>query len=131
MRHRSGFTLIEMLVVLILMGLVAVLVVPALFPRHHDQSALNALLVSAREVAARRGEVVSVHIDPTGEWRMEVEAGANLHQAPLATGRVEPLFTAAVTLMVSPLGSCGFDVRSAAAVGAEVLDPLTCEMRTP
>ena len=58
MRHRSGFTLIEMLVVLILMGLVAVLVVPALFPRHHDQSALNALLVSAREVAARRGEVV-------------------------------------------------------------------------
>jgi prepilin-type N-terminal cleavage/methylation domain-containing protein len=129
MRHRSGFTLIEMLVVLILMGLVAVLVVPALFPRHHDQSALNALLVSAREVAARRGEVVYVHIDPTGEWRME--AGANPRQGPLATGRVEPFFTAAVTLMVSPLGSCGFDVRSAAAVGADVLDPLTCEMRMP
>src|SRR2546429_615606 len=70
MRHRSGFTLIELLVVLILMGLVAVLVVPALFPRHHDQSALNALLVSAREVAARRGEVVYVHIDPRGERRM-------------------------------------------------------------
>jgi prepilin-type N-terminal cleavage/methylation domain-containing protein len=129
MRHRSGFTLIEMLVVLILMGLVAVLVAPALLPRHHDQSALNALLVSAREVAARRGEVVYVHIDPTGEWRME--AGANPLQAALATGRVEPFFTAAVTLMVSPLGSCGFDVRSAAAVGAGVLDPLTCEMRAP
>ncbi len=128
MRHRSGFTLIEMLVVLILMGLVAVLVVPALVPRHH-QSPLNALLVSAREVAARRGEVVYVHIDPTGDWRME--AGANPHQAALATGRVEPFFTAAVTLMVSPLGSCGFDVRSAAAVGADLLDPLTCEMRTP
>ena len=129
MRHRSGFTLIELLVVLILMGLVAVLVVPALFPRHHDQSALSALLVSAREVAARRGEVVYVHIDPRGEWRME--AGANPSQAALATGRVEPFFTAPVTLMVSPLGSCGFDVRSAAAVGADVLDPLTCEMRTP
>ena len=129
MRHRSGFTLIEMLVVLILMGLVAVLVVPALFPRHHDQSALNALLVSAREVAARRGEVVYLHIDPTGEWRME--AGANPTQAPLASGRVQPFLTAAVTLMVSPLGSCGFDVRSAAAVGTDVLDPLTCEMRTP
>jgi prepilin-type N-terminal cleavage/methylation domain-containing protein len=128
MRHRSGFTLIEMLVVLILMGLVAVLVAPALFPRHHDQSAINALLVSARELAARRGEVVYVHIDPTGDWRME--AGANPREAPLATGRVEPFFTAAVTLMVSPLGSCGFDVRSAAAVGA-VLDPLTCEMGTP
>jgi len=44
---------------------------------------------------------------------------------------VPSFFTAAVTLMVSPLGSCGFDVRSAAAVGGEVLDPLTCEMRTP
>ncbi len=129
MRHRSGFTLIEMLVVLILMGLVAVLVAPVLLPRHHDQSALNALLVSAREVAARRGEVVYVHIDPTGEWRME--AGANPLQPALATGRVEPFFTAAVTLMVSPLGSCGFDVRSAAAVGADVLDPLTCEIRAP
>jgi len=129
MRHRSGFTLIEMLVVLILMGLVAVLVAPVLLPRHHDQSALNALLVSAREVAARRGEVVYVHIDPTGEWRME--AGANPLQPALATGRVEPFFTAAVTLMVSPLGSCGFDVRSAAAVGGDVLDPLTCKMRAP
>ena len=60
-----------------------------------------------------------------------MEAGANPTQAPLASGRVQPFLTAAVTLMVSPLGSCGFDVRSAAAVGAEVLDPLTCEMRTP
>src|SRR2546425_2410959 len=127
MPRRSGFTLLELLVVLILMGLVAVLVVPALFPRHHDQSALNALLGNAREVAARRGEVVYVHIDPTGQWRME--AGANPPQAALATGRMEPFFAAAVTLMVSPLGSCGFDVPSAAAVGAEALDPLTCEMR--
>ena len=60
-----------------------------------------------------------------------MEAGANPLQPALATGRVEPFFTAAVTLMVSPLGSCGFDVRSAAAVGGEVLDPLNCEMRTP
>ena len=129
MRHRSGFTLIEIVVVLILMGLVAVLVAPALFPRHHDQSALNALLVSAREVAARRGEVVYLHLDPTGEWRMQ--GGANPLEGTLATGRVQPLLTAPVTLVVSPLGSCGFDVRSAAAVGGEVLDPLNCEMRTP
>jgi prepilin-type N-terminal cleavage/methylation domain-containing protein len=127
--RRSGFTLLELLVVLILMGLVAVLVAPALLPHHHDQSALNALLGSAREVAARRGEVVYVHIDPTGEWRME--AGANPLEAPLGTGRMQPFFTTGVTLMVSPLGSCGFDVRSAAAVGAEALDPLTCEMRAP
>src|SRR2546427_12318804 len=104
MRHRSGFTLIEILVVLILMGLVAVLVAPALFPRHHDQSALNALLVSAREVAARRGEVVYLHIDPTGEWRME--AGAEPRPGPLAQGRVPSVFTAAATAVGSPPGEC-------------------------
>ena len=128
-RHRPGFTLIEILVVLILMGLVAALVAPTLLPRHHDQSALNALLVSAREAAARRGEVLYVHIDPTGEWR--IEAGASPLQAPLATGHMQPVFTAAVTLMVSPLGTCGFDVRSAAAVGTVPFDPLSCEMRAP
>jgi prepilin-type N-terminal cleavage/methylation domain-containing protein len=127
MPRRSGFTLLELLVVLILMGLVAALVAPALLPHHHDQSALNALLGSAREVAAQRGEVVNVHIDPTGEWRME--AGAAPLQASLASGRIQPFFHVAVTLMVSPLGSCGFDVRSAAALGARALDPLTCEMR--
>src|SRR2546428_6227149 len=115
MRHRSGFTLIEIVVVLILMGLVAVLVAPALFPRHHDQSALNALLVSAREVAARRGEVVYLHIDPTGEWRMG--AGAEPPQGPPAPGRGPAFFTAPGPLMVSPLRSCGFDVRGAAAGG--------------
>jgi prepilin-type N-terminal cleavage/methylation domain-containing protein len=129
MPRRSGFTLLELLVVLILMGLVAALVAPALLPRHRDQSALNTLLASARDLAAQRGDVVSVHIDPTGEWRME--AGGNPVQAPIATGRLQPFFTVAVTLMVSPLGSCGFDVRSAAAVDAKALDPLTCEMRAP
>src|SRR2546427_1256479 len=84
MPRRSGFTLIEILVVLILMGLAAALVAPALLPHHHDQSALSALLGSAREVAARRGEVVYLHIDPTGQWRME--AGANPLAGTLATG---------------------------------------------
>src|SRR5256885_15378628 len=100
MRHRSGFTLIEILVVLILMGLVAVLVVPALFPRHHDQSALNALLVSAREVAARRGEVVYVHIDPTGDWR--AEAGGHPPPATPPPGRGGPVFLASGATLGGP-----------------------------
>src|SRR3989449_4627516 len=129
MPRRSGFTLIEILVVLILMGLAAALVAPALLPHHHDQSALSALLGSAREVAARRGEIVYLHIDPTGQWRMG--ARANPLAGTLATGSVPPFLTASVTLMVSPLGSCAFDVRSAAAAGAVALDPLTCQIRSP
>src|SRR2546427_4152866 len=97
MPRRSGLTLIEILVVLILMGLVAVLVAPTLLPRHRDQSAINALLGSAREVAARRGEVVYLHVDPTGQWRMG--AGAHPSPGPLATRRLRPILPPPVTLM--------------------------------
>src|SRR3989442_14453637 len=103
MRHRSGFTLIELLVVLILMGLLVALVAPTLLPRHQDKSDVNALLRSAREVAARRGEVVYLHIDPTGAWRM----GGT--PTPLATGHVQPCLTVARPVMGAPLRHCGLD----------------------
>ena len=60
-----------------------------------------------------------------------MEAGANPLAGTLATGGVPPFLTASVTLIVSPLGSCAFDVRSAAAAGAVALDPLTCQIRSP
>jgi prepilin-type N-terminal cleavage/methylation domain-containing protein len=128
MPQQSGFTLIELVVVLILMGLAAALVAPALFSPRHDESALRAVIGSARDAAARRGEVVYVHIDPTGQWRMQ--GGRNSLEGTLATGRVPPVFTAPVTLAVSPLGSCAFDLPSAAAAGAVALDPLTCDLQT-
>src|SRR5438034_1321570 len=103
---RSGFTLIELLVVLVLMGLAAALVAPALFPPRHDASALRALLGSARDAAARRGEVVYLRIDVGGRWRME--GGASVLEGTLAAGRMEPVFATPVTLVVSPLGSCAF-----------------------
>ncbi len=128
MRH--GFTLVEVLVVLILMGLAAALVVPALLPPRHDESALKTVIASAREAAARRGEVVYLKIDPTGAWRME--GGANPLEGTLATGHLPPFVAVPVTLVVSPIGSCAFDVRSAAAASRAVaLEPLTCEVQTP
>jgi len=126
---RTGFTLIEMLVVLILMGLAAALVAPALIPPRRDASDLGALLGTAREAAARRGEVVYLQIEPTGRWRME--GGANPLEGTLATGWIEPFLTVPATLVVSPLGSCAFDVRSAAAAQGVALDRLTCEIRAP
>jgi prepilin-type N-terminal cleavage/methylation domain-containing protein len=128
-RRRSGFTLVEILVVLILMALATALVAPALLPPRRERSALGALLGSARETAARRGEVVYLHIAPTGEWR--IEGGANPLEGTLATGRVQSFASAPVTLVVSPLGSCAFDVRSGAAAAVVELEPLTCEARVP
>ncbi len=123
---RPGFTLVEILVVLIMMGLAAALVAPALLAPHHHASTLNDVVAGAREAAARRGEVLYLSIEPTGRWRLE--GGANPLEGSLAGGRLEPFLAAPVTLIVSPLGTCAFDVRSAAAAGAITLELLTCEI---
>jgi len=118
-----------MLVVLILMGLAAALVAPALLAPHRRAATLSDLVASARETAARRGEVLHLTIEATGQWRLE--GGANPLEGTLAAGRVEPFLAAPVTLIVSPLGSCAFDVRTASAASALALEPLTCQIRTP
>ena len=124
----TGFTLVEILVVLILMGLAAALVAPALIAPRREPD-LKTLLGRARDAAARRGEMVYLQIEPSGTWRLE--GGANPLEGTLASGRIEPFLTAPATLVVSPLGSCAFDVRSGAAAQVVVLDQLTCEIRAP
>src|SRR3989442_14842909 len=64
----TGFTLIEILVVLILMGLAAALVAPALIAPRREPD-LKALLGRARDAAARRGGGEYLQVEPRGERR--------------------------------------------------------------
>lgn len=125
---RRGFTLIEVLVVLVLLGLAAALVGPALFSsRSKEEAALVSLVAGARDAAVRRAEVVYLRVETSGTWR--VDGDASTADGPLATGRLAPPPPGApFTLIVSPLGSCAFDVRSHAAARSIPLDPLTCEV---
>lgn len=125
---RRGFTLIELLVVLLLMGLAAALVAPVLLEPGAKRSPLEELIASARDAAARRGEVVYVRIGADGAWRMD--GGADVREGVLARGRIAPAFGVPVTLAVSPIGTCAFDVETAAAARDVPLEPLTCELRT-
>jgi prepilin-type N-terminal cleavage/methylation domain-containing protein len=121
-----GYTLIEMIVVLAIMALAATLVAPALLrsPVYDRQHQLAAVVQATRGAAADHGEVIYLRIEPNGQWHMEGAEGAVSH------GRIDPISSADLTLIVSPVGSCAFDVRSNAAAAAVVrLDPLTCEMR--
>lgn len=123
---RRGYTLIEIIVVLVIMGLAATLVAPALFrsPTYDRQRQLTALVQSARSAAADKGEVVYVRIEPSGAWDMEATEGQ------FSNGRIDRLSGSPLTLIVSPVGSCSFDVRSSAAAAAAIaLDPLTCDVR--
>jgi prepilin-type N-terminal cleavage/methylation domain-containing protein len=129
LRRSGGFTLIEMLVVLVLLGMAAALAAPALRSFRPARPAQGALIPGARDAAARRGETVYLRIAESGEWRMEGAASSDA--GPLATGRVEPFPGLPLTIIVSPLGSCAFDLRSAQAAHLIRLDPLTCKVDGP
>jgi prepilin-type N-terminal cleavage/methylation domain-containing protein len=126
---RSGFTLVELLVVLVVMGLMVGLVAPSIIPRQErdERDSLAPVVRFAREAAVRRSETVHLSIDPSGAWR--VDATSATGEPPLATGRVEHYAGGRATLIVSPIGTCAPDAASARAAQAFDLDPLTCELR--
>jgi prepilin-type N-terminal cleavage/methylation domain-containing protein len=128
-RHSGGFTLVEMLVVLVLLGLAAALAAPTLGSFRPARPALGSLIPGARDAAARRGETVYLRVAASGEWRLDGAASSGA--APLAAGRVAPFPGLPLTLVVSPLGACAFDLRSTDAARAIPLDPLTCKAGGP
>jgi prepilin-type N-terminal cleavage/methylation domain-containing protein len=127
--HRTprGYTLIELLVVLVIMGLASAIVLPALLRARSSDRPLQAVIESARDAAAQRGEMIYLRIEPTGAWHME--GGGSPLESDSAGGHIAPLAAVPLTLLISPSGSCAFDVRSAAAARALLLDPLTCTVR--
>jgi prepilin-type N-terminal cleavage/methylation domain-containing protein len=126
---RRGYTLIELLVVLVIMALASMIVLPALLPPRVGGRPLQSVIDDARDAAARRGEVVYLRIEPTGVWH--IEGGGSPLEGDGTRGRVAPLAAVSLTLRITPSGSCAFDVRSAAAGRAVVLDPLTCTLGIP
>lgn len=122
----GGFTLVEVIVVLILLGLAAGLVAPAIiFREGGERSQLAQVIVGARDLAARRGESLHLRMAESGEWT--VEGAASIEEGVIAGGRIDDFRGPSFTLVVSPIGTCGFDVRSTEAALAIPVDPLTCE----
>src|SRR2546427_12341811 len=91
---RRGFTLVEMLVVLVLLGLAAALVAPALVPtRARQTTELVELIGATRDAAVRRGEVVSLHVERSGAWQVEGGAAGRL-ATPLPAAPFTPIVSA-------------------------------------
>jgi prepilin-type N-terminal cleavage/methylation domain-containing protein len=125
---RSAFTLIELLVVLAIMVIATALVAPAILrPFRDDRAQLASVVAAARETAAARGEIIYLRFEPSGDWH--TEGGASPIGTPITRGRVRPLASVPLTLIIAPNGSCAFNVVSIPAAAAAVtLDPLTCEL---
>lgn len=123
----QGFTLLELLVVLVVLALAAAMAAPALSrSTDYRDGGLGSLIMGAREAAARRAETIHLTVSTTGSWTM-VGAGS-ASDGPLQSGEVEPFPGLPLTLIVSPLGSCGFDAHSAQAASVIRLDFLSCTL---
>ena len=122
---KNGYTLIEVIVVLVLMALATALVAPALVtPRDHT-AAITDVIGHGRALAIRRAEAVELRVAPSGAWRLDGIASSEA--GPLATGTMTAPPAAAITLVFSPLGACAPDVATAVAATSLHLNPLTCE----
>lgn len=124
---RRGFTLVELLVVLVLMGLAIGLVAPALRPPEApSESALAPLLRAGRSAAIRRGEPTLLTVERDGRWQL---AGRASPGDLLADGRIAAP-RARFSVVFSPLGTCAPDVASGAAEALPI-EMLDCGMRAP
>ena len=129
MKASAGFTLLEVVVVLVLLALAAAVVAPSLLSTHPENSSeIPALVGSTRQAAVRRGETVRLRIDRSGAWQAiaGTEPGGDL----LMSGRLAGLPASPADLIFSPLGTCAPSIESAPSA-ALVTDPLTCELRLP
>src|ERR1700719_674131 len=112
--QRRAFTLLELLVVLVLMGVAAALVAPVwLSATRQKPPRLDTLIPPARDAAVRRGEVISLRVAASGAWRMD-GATSPATAPPLAAGRIDAFPGLPLTLIVSPTGTCALDLRIAA-----------------
>lgn len=122
-----GFTLLEVVVVLVLIGLTTTLVAPALLsPSDEPSASLQGVIRHAQDLSLRRGETLVLEVSTERRWTVlgsavaedVVDRGGLEGDAP--RGRVE--------LWVTPVGSCGWALETAASDWIPPLDPLTCTL---
>jgi prepilin-type N-terminal cleavage/methylation domain-containing protein len=102
---RDGFTLVELLVVLVLIGLAFVLVAPSVITQSRGgQPEIQRVIDGARRLALQRAEALTLSIDASGEWR--ILAGAALDGNPLRAGVLEAPDGGFLRVRISALGAC-------------------------
>lgn len=125
--RRSGFTLLELVVVLGIMGLAMAIVAPSLVLRAPSpEESMQRVVASARRVAMQRAQTVTLDVDEDGGWR--VMAAAHESTEVALSGALDERPLGEVHLLITPLGLCH---TTAAAIEAAALpfDPLTCSPR--
>lgn len=124
---QSGYTLLEVVVVLAVLAVAAVVAPSLLSTRPEPTSELRVLVANARQASVGRGETVHLRVERSGLWQILVGSPprARLH----GSGRLSQPVGSRVELVFSPLGSCAPPAGSEPSQALPAYDPLTCEER--
>ena len=117
----GGFTLLEIVVTLVLLGLATALVAPAFRTSSTPDAGLPSVLAATRETAVRRAQTLVLQVDDRGAWRIVAAGDSSL----LSTGRFTD-GTRDLRIRVNPLGAC----FNEGAPGIHGLDAVACALRT-
>jgi prepilin-type N-terminal cleavage/methylation domain-containing protein len=116
-RAVDGFTLLEIVVTLVLIGLGAALVAPVFRRDILPDDAFPAVIAGARELAVRRAQGMLLQVDDRGAWRLTtIGDTVSIGSGTLTTG------PGASRLRITPLGAC-FDEGSS---GTGTWDVIAC-----
>lgn len=119
-RTVSGFTLLEIVVTLLLLGLAAALVAPNFRRDTSSDGDIRAVVASARETAVRRAQTLVLRVDDRGAWRLTpIGDTTSIGAGTLSEGGQ------ALMLRIGPLGAC-FNEGSA---GPADWDAIACAPR--
>jgi prepilin-type N-terminal cleavage/methylation domain-containing protein len=104
----SGFTLLEVVVTLVLLGLAAALVAPAIRTDAGPADAFTTVVAQSREAAVRRSQTLVLQVDAHGRWQLSTTSGVSLGTGTMPAGDRD-----AISLRITPLGACFADSSSA------------------
>lgn len=97
---RSGFTLLEVMVTLVLLVVATALVTPVLIAPSSGSPSFDEVALSARSLAVRRAEPLTLQVDSAGRWAVHPSEG------PVVSQGVGLAAVAGTRMTLTPFGAC-------------------------
>jgi prepilin-type N-terminal cleavage/methylation domain-containing protein len=116
-----GFTLLEVLVTLILLGVAAAIVAPVIRVSQPPDEGIQAVLAGARDAAVRRAQTLVLSVGDLGQWQLAPANSPDL----IARGQFRD-GPRDLRIRVNALGAC----FNEGAAGPVALDAISCTITT-